>query len=56
MQKLKVEFLKKIMNHGIKIDRVNSIRITKLMNLRLFCTVWGFINCDVVIFKLASRA
>ena len=33
MRKWMVEFLRKFENHGIKIARVNSIRITKSINL-----------------------
>ena len=33
MQKWMVEFLRKFENRGIKIARVNSIRITKSINL-----------------------
>ena len=33
MQKWMVEFLRKFENRGIKISRVNSIRITKSINL-----------------------
>ena len=34
-----VEFLGKFESHGIKIDRVNSILITKSINLFKFCAV-----------------
>ena len=36
MQKWMVEFLRKFENRGIKIDRVNSIHITKSVNLQIF--------------------
>ena len=55
MRKWMLEFLRKFENRGIKIDRVNSIRITKSINLLYFCTVLGF-RCDVDIFKLTGRA
>ena len=41
MRKLLIEFPPKIDNRGIKIARVNSIRITKSINLLQFCTVLG---------------
>ena len=41
MRKLMVEFLSKFVNRAIKIARVNSIRITKSINLLSFCTVLG---------------
>ena len=47
------EFLRKFMNHGIQIFRVNSIRITKYINLLSFCTVLE-VRCDVDIFKLTA--
>ena len=39
MQKWMVEFLRKYQSGGDKIARVNSIRITKSINLLKFCTV-----------------
>ena len=45
-----VELLKKSENLDDKIDRVNSIRITKSINLLLFYMMLGFF-CDVDIFK-----
>ena len=51
-----VEFLRKFENRGTKIDRVNSIRITKSINLLSFCEVFGGVRCDVDIFKLTSSA
>ena len=36
-----VEFFQKIQIGGIKIAKVNSIRITKSINLLSFCTVLG---------------
>ena len=48
-----VEILTKYENRGIKIGKVNSIRITKSINL--LCTVLG-VRCDVDIFKLTARA
>ena len=36
MQNCMVEFIRKFENPGIKIDRVNSILITKSINLQLF--------------------
>ena len=49
-----VEFLRKFENLGIGIARVNSICITKSINLLEFCTVLG-IRCDFDIF-LTARA
>ena len=37
MRKLIVDFPMKYESRGIKIARVNSIRITKFINLLLFC-------------------
>ena len=45
-QKWMVDFLRKIENRCIKIAGVNSIRITKSINLLSFCTVLG-VRCDV---------
>ena len=54
-----VEFLRKFENRGIKIPRVNSILITKPINLQFFTVilygVWGFL-CDDDIFKLTASA
>ena len=50
-----VEFLRKFESRCIKIARVNSIRITKSINLLLFCTVLE-IRGYVDIFKLTARA
>ena len=55
MQKFMLVFLIKFQNRGIKIARVNSIRITKSINLLSFCMVLG-VRCDVDIFKLIARA
>ena len=41
MRKLMVEFLRKFESRGIKITLVNSIRITKSVNLLYFLTVLG---------------
>ena len=41
MRKLMVEFLRKSESRGDKIARVNSIRITKFINLLYFCTLLG---------------
>ena len=43
------EFLRKNENRGIKIDRVNSIRITKSIHQFKFFTVLG-VRCDIDIF------
>ena len=53
-----VKFLTNFDNRGIKIVQVNSILITKSINLQLFtsiCTVLG-VRCDVDIFKLTASA
>ena len=42
-------------NRGIKIARVNSIRISKSINLRGLYTVLG-VGCDIDIFKLTACA
>ena len=47
------EFLIKFENRGIKIARVNSILITKFINLQLFTLR---VRCDVGIFKLTASA
>ena len=49
------EFLRKFENSRIKIALVNSIIITKFINLPSFCTVLG-VRCDGNIFKLTSSA
>ena len=54
MRKFMLVFLGKFENHGIKIARVNSIRITKSLNLLKFCLVLG-VRCDVDIFKITAR-
>ena len=54
MRKLMLVFLGKFENRGIKIARVNSIRITKSMHLLKFCMVLG-VCCDVDILKLTAR-
>ena len=51
-----VEFLKKFENCSIKIARVNSILMTKSINLLLFTLIldgFGW-RCDVDIFKLTA--
>ena len=50
-----IEFLRKFENRGIKIATVNSIRITKSINLLLFCTLLG-VRCDVYIINPTDRA
>ena len=44
-----IEFLEKIQNRGMKIARVNSILITKSINLHLFTLIlYGVgVHCDV---------
>ena len=54
MRKLML-FLGKFENRFIKIARVNSIRITKSINLLKFCMELG-VRCDVDIFKITARA
>ena len=52
------EFLRKFKNRGIKITWINSILITKSINLQLFPLILygaGF-RCDVDIFKLTASA
>ena len=41
LRKLMVEFIIKSESSGDEIARVNSTRITKFINLLLFCTVLG---------------
>ena len=50
-----VEFLRKFENRGIKIAQVNSILITKSVNLLLFTLILYGVGgrCDVDIFKLS---
>ena len=55
MKKWMVEFLRKFESRGDKISRVNSIRITKSVNLLSFCTMLQGVRCDVDIFKLTAR-
>ena len=54
VRKLIFAFLGKFENRDIKISRVNSIRITKSINLLSFCKVLG-VRCYVDIFKLTAR-
>ena len=58
MRKWMVEFLRNFENRGIKIDQINSILITKSINLQLFTLIlYGVgVRCDVDIFKLTARA
>ena len=53
-----VEFLREYENHGIKISRVNSILITKSINLLLFTLILYVVGvrCDVDLFKLTDSA
>ena len=53
-----VEFLGKFDNHGITIVRVNSILITKSVNLQLFTLILNGVGvcCDLNIFKLTASA
>ena len=54
IQKWIVEFLKKSERRGEKIARVDSICITKSINLQKFCIgVW--VRCDVDIIELTGR-
>ena len=55
MRKIMVEFLRKFENRGIKIARVNSIRITKSIKLLKFYTV-PRVRWDFDILKLTARA
>ena len=55
MRQWMVESLRKFENRGIKIARVNSIRITKSIDLLTFCTVLD-VRCDVDLFKPAATA
>ena len=52
------EFLRKFYNRNIKIARVNSILITKSINLQLFTSIlYGVgVRCDVNIFKRTTSA
>ena len=56
MQKLVIEFLQKFENRSIKIARVNSILITKFINLQLFTLILsGFgVYCDLWRFSVLS--
>ena len=57
MRKFMVEFLGKSESRGNKTGRVNSICITKSINLLWFCMHGvGLRNCDADIFKLTARA
>ena len=53
-----VKFLRKFENRGIKIAQVNSILITKSINLQLFTFIlYGLRSrCDVDIFKPTASA
>ena len=53
-----VEFLRKFENRDIKIARVNSILITKSINLHLFTLILYDVGlrCDIDIFKLTASA
>ena len=44
MQKWTIEFLRKSVSRGDKIVRVNSIRITKSVNLLSFCRMFGSVE------------
>ena len=50
------EFLTKFQNHGIKITRVNSILITKSINLQLFTLILNRVGvrCDQRRFSVLS--
>ena len=54
MQNWMIEYLRKVENRSIKITRVNSISITKPINLLYFYTVLG-VRCDVDICNLTAR-
>ena len=62
MRKWMVEFLRKCESYGDKITQVISIRMTKFINLLLFCRVIKLsliamkVRCDADIFKLTARA
>ena len=45
MRKWMAKLLRKFVNRGIKIARVNLIIVTKSIDLLLFCTVLG-VRCD----------
>ena len=47
MRKWMVEFLRKFENRSIKIARVNSILITKSMDLQLFTFLFTLILCGI---------
>ena len=52
-----IEFLRKFENRSIKIARVNSIRITKSINVQLFTLIlYGFlVRCDLRRFSVLSQ-
>ena len=54
IRKLMLVFIGKLENRGIKIAQVNSISITKFINLLSFSIVLG-VRCDDI-FKLTTRA
>ena len=56
MWKWMVEFIKKFENRSIKIARVNSILITKFINLQLFTLIlYGVaVRCDRMRFSVLS--
>ena len=56
MQKWIIEFLRKFENRGIKIARVNSIFITKFINLQLFTLILYSVGvrCDRRRFSVLS--
>ena len=58
IRKLIVEFFRKIENRGIKIARLNTILITKSIDLQLFTFIlYGVgVRCDVDTFKLTASA
>ena len=47
MQKFMVQFISKFENRGIKIAQVNSIRITKSINLQLFTVILHGVGGDI---------
>ena len=53
-----IEFLRTFENRGFKIAPVNTILITKSINLKLFTLIlYGVgVRCDVVIFKPTASA
>ena len=48
MRKWMIESFKKIKNRGIKIARVNSILISKSINLQLFTLIWTVLGSVVI--------